>query len=394
METERARPPAAAGSSPAVHTAPAADADDTAAALHAEALDLVAAVRAHLGWLRAGGVDAVPRPSRERARPSGPARAPAPAEAVHAHEAPGTWSPGDYATAALAALGDPAPARPAPAEPPRPRPAPEPAEPWDRPGEPVWSRDDEPVWDRAEPARPARPAAPAGPAQAPPPSPRPLPRGDVFYPELAARSETRGPGALHEIRGIIGDCKRCKLCHGRTKLVYDNEGAANAWLAFVGEGPGAEEDARGLPFVGAAGELLTEMLRGMSDFARKRGFAEVADHLNRRDAYICNVVKCRPPGNRTPDPEEIAACAPFLHAQLDALRPHLRVIVALGRTPSQYLLGSAAAVSKLRGTFADWNGIPVMPTYHPAYLLRTPSAKRQVWEDLKLVVERLAQPPA
>ena len=154
------------------------------------------------------------------------------------------------------------------------------------------------------------------------------------------------------------------------------------------DGQGQRADLR----VGAAGQLLDKMIDAMGAEARKRGYADLSARLSRQAVYIANVVKCRPPGNRTPELDEMSACSPFLRRQLLALRPGLRAIVALGRTPTQYLLRSTAPISGLRGQFAAWEGIPVMPTYHPAYLLRTPSAKRQVWEDLQKVIEALGRP--
>ncbi len=206
------------------------------------------------------------------------------------------------------------------------------------------------------------------------------------YPELAA--VPRGAEGLRIIREFVGECRRCKLCHGRNQLVF-GEGSATPWLAFVGEGPGADEDRTGLPFVGAAGELLSKMIKAMGEHALKLGLPDLAARLSREQVYIGNVVKCRPPGNRVPESDEIAACGGFISAQLDCLAP--RVIVALGRTPTQFLLNNNAPLGRLRGQFGDWRGVPVMPTYHPAYLLRTPSAKAQVWEDLKLVILRLAE---
>ena len=173
-------------------------------------------------------------------------------------------------------------------------------------------------------------------------------------------------------------CTACGLCKLRDKVVFGTGSQSAAWL-LVGEGPGEEENRQGEPFVGPAGKLLDAMLAAVN---LQRG----------RDVYIANVVKCRPPGNRTPELDEIASCAPFLHAQLRSLRP--RVIVTLGRTPTHYMLQTDKPISRLRGQFVDWNGIPVMPTYHPAYLLRTPSAKQQVWEDLKQVIDQLSLPAA
>jgi uracil-DNA glycosylase family 4 len=179
---------------------------------------------------------------------------------------------------------------------------------------------------------------------------------------------------LDEVRRELGDCKRCKLCEGRKQIVFGS-GNPKARLVFVGEGPGAEEDAQGLPFVGAAGQLLTKMI--------------VAMGLQRDNVYICNVVKCRPPGNRNPEPDEISACEPFLRAQLDAIRPE--VVVALGKFAAQTLLREATPITRLRGQWRTYQGMRLMPTFHPAYLLRNPAEKKPCWEDLKAVMAVLAK---
>ena len=178
--------------------------------------------------------------------------------------------------------------------------------------------------------------------------------------------------ALAAIRADIGDCTRCKLHSGRTNLVY-GVGNPDAQLMFVGEGPGADEDLQGIPFVGRAGQLLTQIVKAM-------GF-------ERDDVYIANVVKCRPPNNRNPEPDEIAQCEPFLMRQIDVIGP--QVIVALGKFAAQTLLRTEDPISRLRGRFHRLGRYDVMPTFHPSYLLRTPSAKREVWEDMKQVMERL-----
>ena len=178
--------------------------------------------------------------------------------------------------------------------------------------------------------------------------------------------------ALAAIRADIGDCTRCKLHSGRTNLVY-GVGNPDAQLMFVGEGPGADEDLQGIPFVGRAGQLLTQIIKAM-------GF-------ERDEVYIANVVKCRPPNNRNPEPDEIAQCEPFLMRQIDVIGP--QVIVALGKFAAQTLLRTEEPISRLRGRFHALGRFDVMPTFHPSYLLRTPSAKREVWEDMKLVMERL-----
>ena len=182
------------------------------------------------------------------------------------------------------------------------------------------------------------------------------------------------PSSLASIRDDIGDCRRCRLHEGRAKIVFGS-GNEQARLVFVGEGPGADEDAQGLPFVGRAGQLLTQMIEGTS---RKEGIP-----IQRKDVYICNVVKCRPPGNRTPLPDEMEICGQFLVRQLLAIRP--KAICLLGATAVKALLDRKEGVTKLRGNWYRWHDIPVMVTYHPSYLLRpyNQSAKREAWEDLK-----------
>nr|WP_246356799.1 uracil-DNA glycosylase [Pyxidicoccus fallax] len=181
---------------------------------------------------------------------------------------------------------------------------------------------------------------------------------------------------LDEIRRELGDCKRCKLCGTRKNIVFGS-GNPRAELVFVGEGPGENEDLQGVPFVGAAGELLTKMIEAM-DFRRD-------------EVYICNVVKCRPPGNRNPEPDEIAACEPFLRAQLAAIRP--KVVVALGKFAAQTLLRDSTPITRLRGNWRTYEGIQLMPTFHPAYLLRSPAEKRKAWEDLQAVMKVLGKQP-
>jgi len=185
-----------------------------------------------------------------------------------------------------------------------------------------------------------------------------------------------GPAHLHsleDLRDFVGECKRCKLCHGRTHLVF-GEGSAKARLVFVGEGPGREEDLAGKPFVGEAGRLLSKIIEnGMG--------------LKREEVYICNVVKCRPPRNRDPETDEIEACLPFLKQQLRIISPE--VICTLGRVPAQALLGRGFRVTQERGRWYSFLDIPVMPTYHPAYLLRNPAAKREVWEDAQEIMRTM-----
>ncbi|MFN0170534.1 MAG: uracil-DNA glycosylase [Bryobacteraceae bacterium] len=183
--------------------------------------------------------------------------------------------------------------------------------------------------------------------------------------------------SLPAIQQDIGDCTRCRLHEGRSRIVF-GAGNPEARLVFVGEGPGEEEDKQGLPFVGRAGQLLTQMIEGT---AKKEGIPVL-----RADVYICNVVKCRPPKNRTPEPDEMETCGQFLARQLLALAP--RAICALGGTAARALLGKKEGVTRLRGNWFRWNEIPVMVTYHPSYLLRAYSqeAKREAWEDLKKVL--------
>ena len=185
---------------------------------------------------------------------------------------------------------------------------------------------------------------------------------------------TTGVPTLEEVRARLGDCRRCPLCDGRKSLVF-GVGNPAARLVLVGEAPGREEDERGEPFVGEAGRLLDRILFAMG--------------LRREDVYICNVLKCRPPNNRDPEPEEVTTCEPFLVQQLAAIRPEM--IVALGRFAIQTLLQTKVPISKLRGSWQSYQGIPLMPTYHPAYLLRNPVGKREVWADMRLVMQRLRE---
>jgi len=174
---------------------------------------------------------------------------------------------------------------------------------------------------------------------------------------------------LERTRADLGECTRCRLHKARNKIVF-GDGNPKAELVFVGEGPGHDEDVQGLPFVGRAGKLLTQMIEAMG--------------LAREDVYICNVVKCRPPENRKPENDEIATCSPFLLRQLDAIRP--KVIVCLGATAVQALLATSESISKFRGEWLDYRGTRLMATYHPAYLLRNPAAKSDVWKDLQKVM--------
>jgi len=178
--------------------------------------------------------------------------------------------------------------------------------------------------------------------------------------------------SLAGIAAELGDCTRCKLSTKRNKLVF-GVGSPDAPIMFVGEAPGEQEDRRGEPFVGPAGELLDKMIEAMG--------------WTRQAVYITNVVMCRPPGNRNPEPDELERCMPFLRAKIDAIAP--RIVVALGRPAANNLLGTDAPISALRGKFHDRFGVRVMPTFHPAYLLREPERKRDTWNDLKLVIAEL-----
>lgn len=184
------------------------------------------------------------------------------------------------------------------------------------------------------------------------------------------------PADLTTIRENLGECMRCRLSQGRTTIVF-GVGNPKAEIVFVGEGPGRDEDLRGEPFVGRAGQLLTKIIEAMG--------------LKRSDVYICNVVKCRPPNNRNPQHDEIAACRPFLEKQIDAIRP--KFIVALGSHAAQTLLNTETRISDLRGQF-HWyrNGIRLMPTYHPAFLLRNANKKKETWEDMKQIMSELKLP--
>jgi uracil-DNA glycosylase len=179
-------------------------------------------------------------------------------------------------------------------------------------------------------------------------------------------------GTLQTIREDIGDCIRCKLHKGRNKIVF-GDGSPKARLLFIGEGPGRDEDLQGLPFVGRAGKLLTQMIEAMG--------------LRRSDVYICNVVKCRPPENRAPEKDEVAACSPFLFRQIDLVAP--QVIVCLGSIAAQTILETTRGISQFRGQWLEFRGRKLMATYHPAYLLRNPAAKSEVWKDLQKVMAEL-----
>jgi DNA polymerase len=185
--------------------------------------------------------------------------------------------------------------------------------------------------------------------------------------------------SLDEIRAELGDCTRCKLHKAGRKQIVFGVGNPKAELMFIGEGPGAQEDQEGVPFVGEAGQLLTKIIEAM-------GFP-------RDEVYIANIVKCRPPNNRDPEPDEVLSCEPFLKKQIETVGPQL--VVTLGKYASQTLLRTTTPITRLRGNWGTYAGIPVMPTFHPAYLLRSPHEKRPVWQDMQAVVARMgrALPP-
>jgi uracil-DNA glycosylase len=237
------------------------------------------------------------------------------------------------------------------------------------------------------PAQAQTMAAAAAPRRAPAPAAVPsarqasaTPAAPVIPPSpgfsLFDAAERVADDTLPRIREDIGDCTRCKLHTGRTKIVF-GVGNPKAELVFVGEGPGHDEDIQGEPFVGRAGKLLTQMIEAMG--------------LQRADVYICNVVKCRPPENRLPERDEIATCSPFLLRQLDAIRP--KVICCLGACAAQTLLQTTQGISRFRGEWMDFRGTKLIATYHPAYLLRNPPAKSEVWKDLQKVMAVLGLQP-
>lgn len=207
---------------------------------------------------------------------------------------------------------------------------------------------------------------------------RPIPRAEGAIERcegsaVATVEDVATAATLSEVRAALGDCRRCKLCEGRTQIVF-GVGNPEADLMFIGEGPGYDEDRRGEPFVGRAGQLLTDIItKGM--------------RLRREDVYIANVVKCRPPENRDPEADEVATCRPFLLRQIEIVRP--KVLVALGRVATQALLGVTTPIGRLRGQWQEFAGIRMMPTLHPAYLLRNPNDKRLVWNDIQMVMDEL-----
>jgi DNA polymerase len=215
-------------------------------------------------------------------------------------------------------------------------------------------------------ARKSEAAQPAAPS--PKPDFLPVSAGSSLFESMTKVSDD----SLLKIREDLGECTRCKLHTTRHKIVF-GDGNPKAQLVFVGEGPGHDEDMQGLPFVGRAGKLLTQMIEAMG--------------LQRQDVYICNVVKCRPPENRQPEKDEVAACSPFLMRQIDTIAP--KVIVCLGSTAAQTILETNRGISQFRGQWLEFRGRKLMATYHPAYLLRNPSAKSEVWKDLQKVMAEL-----
>jgi len=255
--------------------------------------------------------------------------------------------------------------------------------PWTGTGAPVASAQDLSAAEAAESAmpKPKGSSAPAPSSAAMPhrsPQSPAAPRVDVVVrgPSLFESAERVADDTLEKISADLGECTRCKLHKRRNKIVF-GVGNPHAELVFVGEGPGHDEDLQGVPFVGRAGQLLTQMIEAMG--------------LKRSDVYIANVVKCRPPENRTPEKDEVSTCMPFLVRQLAAIQP--KVIVCLGNCATQALLNTNKSISGFRGQWFDFRGARLMATYHPAYLLRNPHAKHEVWADLKKVMAVLGLKP-
>jgi DNA polymerase len=223
-------------------------------------------------------------------------------------------------------------------------------------------------------------AEPADPDAPPPPPVDEASLAFPFAPKPEAKTNHQGLPVLRptlaEVRANLGDCTRCKLhTMGRKQIVF-GVGNPDADLMFIGEAPGADEDIQGEPFVGKAGQLLTKIIEAM-------GF-------KRSEVYIANVLKCRPPNNRDPEPDEVSHCEPFLKQQIAAVQP--KIIVTLGKHASHEVLKVQTPITRLRGRWGRYEGIPVMPTYHPAYLLRNPAEKRPVWEDMKAVLSAMGRP--
>ena len=204
----------------------------------------------------------------------------------------------------------------------------------------------------------------------------PVASANVSKPVVLSGGSVSADVGLKKISSVINSCKKCSLYETRTKTV-PGQGAMNPDIMFIGEAPGADEDLQGLAFVGRAGQLLTKMIEAMG--------------YKRDEIFIGNILKCRPPGNRPPMPDEMEKCLPYLKEQIVLIKP--KVIIALGATAVKGLLNTTTGISKLRGSWLSFEGIDLMPTYHPAYLLRNPPAKKEVWEDLKTVLERLGRTP-
>ena len=300
----------------------------------AELAELARAVRVHVEWLVASGAVGTPRGERSASPVVAQSVAVAPSAAVDVKPP--------------AASETPPPARPDPAPRTRPEPGPR-ARPEPAPLLTI------PGLVQAEPVANAATA---------PAATKPIRL------ELAERSRR-----LDVLAESVRGCTRCALHTGRTQTVFAR-GTGSSGLCFIGEGPGADEDAQGFPFVGKAGQLLDRMIEAMG--------------LGRDEVYVCNIVKCRPPENRKPEPDEMASCMPYLREQLELIGPE--VIVALGATAVQGLFGTSEGITRLRGRWKLYGGrVPVMPTFHPAYLLRSPGAKREVWEDLQAVLRQMGR---
>ncbi|MCD6404510.1 MAG: uracil-DNA glycosylase [Planctomycetes bacterium] len=196
---------------------------------------------------------------------------------------------------------------------------------------------------------------------------------EILFGAAGPEAAQKRPMTLEDVRAWVDDCKKCRLHEGRTNIVF-GEGSPSARLVFVGEGPGADEDREGRPFIGRAGKMLTRIIENVLN-------------LTREDVYIANIVKCRPPGNRNPQADECAMCMPYLTAQLEVIRPE--VIVTLGSVATHNLLNTKTPIGRLRGTFHQWGNTRLMPTYHTAYLLRNPAEKRKVYDDMLMVKDAL-----
>ena len=228
--------------------------------------------------------------------------------------------------------------------------------------------------DMPKKKKPLPPAVPVPPRAAPPPAAAP----QFVSPPPACPSANVAAMDWDELEAAVMQCRACRLCETRRNVVFE-DGSRQAELLFFGEGPGADEDAQGVPFVGRAGELLTKMIRAMQ--------------FSREEVYICNTVKCRPPGNRNPEPDETEACRAFAERQIELVNP--KVIVILGAVPLRFLFPQIyGGIRSLRGKWLEYKGIRVMPTYHPAYLLRTPTAKADAWKDLQQVMAVFGKKPA